>query len=133
MHIYACVYGFMYVCIYVYIKCMDVLLKEGSYVNLSDDQEWIPLHAAVLGRSLKAVKVLLKNNALANHLNSEGLSPLHMAVYINNPIIAQELLNAGADPIINNEEKSPLQLAIELKNTDLLDCILGADSLLVSQ
>ena len=114
-------------------KCVKTLLKQGSYVNLTDHQGWTPLHAAVLGCNLKAVKCLLNKCALPNELNGDGLSSCHLAVFMNDVRVLRELIQAGGDPLQPAALISPFQLAIDLKKTIVLDYFLRLPCFLVCE
>ena len=115
-------------------KCVKLLIKVGWSMDLPDEAGWRPLHAAVFGQSLDMVKCLLTKGADPNTLTKAGLSPLHLAVYNNDLYITHELFQQGADPLIHShttEEGTPFQLAINLKNTLVLDYFLLQSSFLV--
>lgn len=112
-------------------KCLKSLLKGGCYVNLCDDLGWTALHAAVLSNSLDAIKLLLENYALPNQLNTDGLSPCHLAVITGDLYIVHELIKAGGDPLVKNSTVTPFQLAIDLKQTTILDYFLHMPTFLV--
>ena len=113
---------------------MKTLLKHGCYVNLSDGQGWTPLHAAVLGRDVDAVRFLLANSALPNVLSLVGLSPCHLSVFVNDVAIMHELVQAGGDPLQTataHAQYTPFQLALDLKRTLLVDYLLRLPCFLV--
>ena len=117
-------------------KCVKLLMKNGWCIDLQDDAGWRPLHAAVFGRSLDVVKCLLAKGADSNVLTKAGLSPLHLAVSNNDLYTTHELFQYGADPLIESrsamvDEGTPFQLAINLKNTLVLDYFLLQSSFLV--
>ena len=117
-------------------KCVKLLMKGGWCVDLQDDAGWRPLHAAAFGRSLDAVKCLVAKGADPNVLTKAGLSPLHLAVYNNDLYTTHELFQHGADPLVESrsamvDEGTPFQLAINLKNTLVLDYFLLQSTFLV--
>ena len=81
-------------------KCIKSLLKSGSYVSLCDEFGFMPLHAAVLGRSYNAVRLLLENSALPNQKNFDGLSPFHLSVMADDIHLVHELIMAEGDPLL---------------------------------
>ena len=117
-------------------KCVKLLMKNGWCIDLQDDAGWRPLHAAVFGQSLDVVKCLLAKGADSNVLTKAGLSPLHLAVSNNDLYTTHELFQYGADPLIESrsamvDEGTPFQLAINLKNTLVLDYFLLQSSFLI--
>jgi len=112
-------------------KCMKFLLKGGCYVTGCDELGWTALHAAVLSKSLDAIKLLLENYALPNQLNYDGLTPCHLAVIIGDLYITHELMKSGGDPLVKNTHITPFQLAIDLKQCVILDYFLHMPLFLV--
>ena len=101
-------------------KCIRALLKSGGFVTMGDDAGWTPLHAAVLGCNLEAVKLLLEHNALPNQLNDDGLTPCHLAVFADNLHIVHELMTHGGDPLLEGVERTPFQMAIDLEKNNVM-------------
>ena len=112
------------------VTCIRVLLKAGSYVNMGDDEGWTPLHAAVLGSNLDAVRFLLEQNALPNQVNDDGFSPCHLAVCSDNLLIVHELMTNGGDALLQGNEVSPFQMAIDSKKSGVLKYFLYMPNLL---
>ena len=112
-------------------KCIRVLLKCGSFVNLSDDQGFTPLHAAVLGRNCPSIRLLVQNNALPNQVNQDGLSPCHLAVIADDMFMIHELVGPKGDPLVEGLVASPFQMAIDLNKGEALAYFIHMSSLLV--
>ena len=114
-------------------KCVKQLTKAGWSVDLCDNANWQPLHAAAFGRSLDAMRCLLEKGADPNALTRDGLSALHFGVYNNDLYLVHALIQYGADPCIvsRSHEGTPFQLAINLKSELVLEYLLLLPSFLV--
>ena len=116
------------------LKCMRILLKCGSYVNLEDDQGFTPLHAAVMGTDFRSVRFLLDNDAAVDRVNVEGLSPCHLAVLVGDVRVVRELVVVGmANPLLMGAVVSPFQVAVDLERYNVLTYFLSLPSLLVTR
>ena len=80
----------------------SVLIEAGAKVNARNDNGLTPLHHAV-NASSGVVKVLLRAGADVNARDSEGYSPLMYAVTESDIETVRALLDAGANP--NLQEK----------------------------
>ncbi|KAL3135088.1 hypothetical protein ABBQ32_008033 [Trebouxia sp. C0010 RCD-2024] len=132
------------------------LIKEGADVNQrgSGEDKVIPqaplslaiekastvlggtaLHAAVKAGATKAVEVLLANNACIDLHDRDGYAPLHEAA--NEPVIAELLLDHGANPEIQNSHNHLQPLHMAARHGSLAVCRLllsaGADVTAVSK
>jgi ankyrin repeat protein len=85
------------------VKEIERLILAGCDVNLFDDMGYTPLHHAVEGEQIEAVKVLLERGALinANDDTTIGETPLSLAVQGAHFELVRLLLESGADPDIN--------------------------------
>ena len=100
-----------------HVETVIALLDQfGADVNLTDSQANTPLHCLVLFpyQHLKmrdkdhyyaTAKILVKYNAKVNERNKEGNTPLHLAAANNHPKIVELLLNIGANPMTENNER----------------------------
>ena len=85
-----------------------------------------PLHAAVAGRSLEAVRALVEAGAPIDAHQQEGWTPLHEAVHQGNIEMTKYLLAHGADPKLQNEKgKNAIGLAADEGKLDLLKLLKG--------
>ena len=103
----------------------EALIKYGADVNAKNKNDSTPLHKAVHKQKLDLVEILIKNNAVLDYQDlPNGDTPLHLAVYSNNENIVKALLNVGANiNLINNEKKTPAQVATQEGHTDIADLI----------
>lgn len=102
------------------INCQKALL------NVTCNQGWSPLHAAVCEGSLNAVKTLLAYQADATlRTNERGLTALHLAIHHEKEEMVDCLVKY--DPrlinIIDNKNQSPLQFARMKGNPRLIGAL----------
>lgn len=115
------------------IKCIKVLTKNGSSVTLLDATGWTPLHAAVAGENVECIRYILQCEASLTSITDDGWSPLHLAVSVGDLYIVHEIIMHGGDPLFHAAGKlTPFQLAINLKQTLILDYFLHLQRFLVS-
>jgi uncharacterized protein len=85
-----------------------------------------PLHAAVAGRSIDAVRQLVQAGAPLDGKQQGGWTPLHAAVHRADMEMTSYLLAHGADPKLQNDEgKSAIGLAAEEGGAALLKLLKG--------
>lgn len=130
------------------------LLSSGADVGARDEDGYTPLHIAVKSRNESIVKRLLIHGSNVNVRKKNGLTPFDMAVGSESVSIFRMLmdrnadkklgtsalhdsvrqgdhtrvswlLNAGVDPDSGDKNLvSPLQLAVEVQNTDIVKLLL---------
>lgn len=85
------------------VQEIERLISVGYDVNLFDDMSYTPLHHAVMGGSVDAVKALFRHGAFvdANDFANIGETPLALAVQSEYLELVCLLLESGADPDIN--------------------------------
>jgi ankyrin repeat protein len=95
----------------------DEVLRLKPDVNIMNLSGGTPLHNAVSGRNLQAVKKLIENKALVNASDIQGRSPLYV-ISGDGPEIAESLeiarylIEHGADPhSVTNTGATPLHTA----------------------
>src|SRR5688500_10414001 len=85
-----------------------------------------PLHAAVAGRSMDAVRQLVEAGAPVDGKQQGGWTPLHAATHRGDVEMTSYLLAHGADPKQQNDEgKSAIGLAAEEGNAAILKLLKG--------
>lgn len=93
---------------------IDLLIKNGAYVNLQNLYGDTALHNATFYGNIKAVILLIENGAHVNQQNALGYTPLHNAVISRNVKIIRLLDEKKASfDIRNYNNKSPFDLLIE--------------------
>lgn len=112
---------------------VEALIKAGFPPNCKIEEKCCntALHKAVLCKNVGVVKALIKLNASCNVKETAfGYTPLHMAVNVKDPLIAQILVDNGADlEDEDNAGMSPLLLAINQNDLLFVNFLieLGAD------
>ena len=88
-----------------------------ALVSGVDDERRSALHYSCGTGNVKCAKLLLVNGAEVDLRDKDGYTPLHIASgYMHKPIVS-ELIEAGADPEIeDNNDRSPLQLVETLRD-----------------
>ncbi|KAL7319689.1 hypothetical protein PS15m_002796 [Mucor circinelloides] len=112
-------------------EMLEDIFKEGDFdINHTDDLGDTALHYTARFGSLTCMELLLKvPNINVNLKNKkEGNTPLHLAVqYEEDPEVALNmvdiLIDAGADPRIQNNAKSTVEDYVVGRNDDMRDLI----------
>jgi len=78
-------------------RCLADLIHTGLNLNAQSPSGETPLLAAIQKRDLAGVRVLLDADANIDRADNQGFTPLMWAVIQDQPMIAQELLQRGAD------------------------------------
>jgi ankyrin repeat protein len=91
------------------------------------------LHQAILEKNSLLVEYLVKNavnvKAIVNQKSKGGVVPLHAAVRINNPDVAQYLIDNGAEVDVPNMiGHTPLMAAIFCGSREMVRCLLKNNS-----
>ena len=84
------------------MKAAQWLLRAGVDANAQDVAGYTPLHHAAVGGMDSLVRILLESKVLVNTINREGRTPLHYAAAYGHAVVAGMLLDAGADPDIED-------------------------------
>ncbi|XP_028656342.1 ankyrin repeat domain-containing protein 49 [Erpetoichthys calabaricus] len=74
-----------------------LLSAHVELVNVTDDDQYTPLHRAAYSGHLEVVQELLAHNANIHAKTVDGWTPLHSACKWNNAKVASYLLQNGAD------------------------------------
>ena len=78
-----------------------VLIAKGADVNKPG---WTPLHYAATRGHLAVMTLLLDNHAYIDASSPNNTTPLMMAAFYGTPSAVKLLLEAGADPLIKNDQ-----------------------------
>lgn len=93
-----------------------------------------PLHLAIYqedGLSLPVVDFLIQNSGSLDRQTKEGNTPLHYCVIYNKIECLRLLLRVGANPNIeNNNNKTPLDIAVERNGAKMIDMVIHLHSCL---
>lgn len=77
------------------------LIAKGADVNKPG---WAPLHYAATNGHLAVMTLLLDNHAYIDAASPNGSTPLMMAALYGTPSAVKLLLEAGADPLLKNDQ-----------------------------
>ncbi len=77
------------------------LIARGADVNKTG---WTPLHYAATTGQMAVIDLLLENYAYIDAASPNGSTPLMMAAHYGSAESVQQLLTAGADPMLKNEK-----------------------------
>jgi len=106
---------------------VKALLGAGANVNLSDDDDWTPLHYASRWGDAEVAKLLLDRGADVSLPDSEGDLPIHIATRYGNEEMLRVLLNAGSNPNIKDgSAKTPLLIAVIWGHVGIIKLLLKA-------
>jgi ankyrin repeat protein len=85
------------------MDCAKLLIAAGADVNIPNNQGETPLHAAcTAGGPTECIELLIAAGADVNAQTEDGATPLHCACHRNKTHLVQALLEAGADPTIED-------------------------------
>ena len=109
--------------LYISNEVSPVLIEKGADVNRRDnDGNNAMMVNAEWHGSLDVLKAMLNAGLDINARNKEGNTVLHILIKRNSTQTARLLLKKGADyNIANNDQVTPVQLAVENGKDDLLD------------
>jgi ankyrin repeat protein len=106
---------------------MDLLIDHPDFitVDVEDDDKKTPLHHACANRDLELTVMLLDANANVNQLLPCGCTVLHHVIRDEHHAMAIVLLEYGASVNIpNDSEETPLHLAAEVDDIEMMDLLL---------
>ncbi|CAF0850081.1 unnamed protein product [Didymodactylos carnosus] len=114
------------------IDLLNILLNRSQKRTQLDDTDLIGntlLHFAACTMSFNSTiinHILTLEKTLLNVKNNRGQTPLHLAVSHNNIDAVSQLINAGVDAsIVDNDHLSPLHLCTSLMTVSNRSCILS--------
>jgi len=104
--------------------CIEDYLKENPSLVHARGAHGLPLlYYPVLHDHQEVAEYLLQKGADVNAASPSGITPLHGAVMFNQPRMAQWLLDHGANPNQKYDGKTPLAMAVETKQVELVDML----------
>ena len=102
-------------------EILQILIKSGSFLNISDNYGITPLHLAAFKGQDEYLSIFLQNNANINALDSFKRTPLHYAIMEGQFNSAYLLLESGAKIDIDDiDGNSLLHYAVSSKGNSLL-------------
>lgn len=116
-----------------YIELAKSIISNGINVSIQDVDGQTPLHYCALNESLEVGYEILKQKPNLALADKYGNQPLWSAV-IRCPQddigLVKEMINQGADANWKNKvDKSPLDLAIEMNDDELIEILQSGKSL----
>ncbi len=112
------------ICTAAVLGCMDCVMEfikeDPSLVNAQGAHGIPLLYFTVIHANLDIAQYLLQQGADPNAAPPGGISPLHGAVMFNQAKMVRWLLDQGADPNPKYDGKTPLAIALEKNQTELV-------------
>ncbi|XP_071735465.1 uncharacterized protein [Rutidosis leptorrhynchoides] len=108
-----------------HIELMEILLSAGVDVN-SQSESGTPLIWAAGHGQQDALKLLLKHKADPNIETDDGITPLLSTVAAGSLPCLELLIQEGAKVNIIAGGATPLHIAADIGNTELITCLLNA-------
>jgi len=105
------------------IAQVQLLLSQGTDINLLNRSRFTPLHTAVLNRKKEIAELLINKGANLNAKNNRGLAPLHIASTTGQKEIVELLISKGADVNIMAGRDNALTIAKKKNNTEIIDIL----------
>ncbi|XP_070576697.1 ankyrin repeat and SOCS box protein 3-like [Ptychodera flava] len=107
-------------------KLLKKLIKSGKSINVRDNRGWSPLHQAAYDGHTQCIKILCDHVDTDVNLRAfEGGTALYFAASGGHLDAMKVLLNAGADPLVpDNEENAPLLKAVRGNHTECVKLLL---------
>ena len=97
------------------------LIEKGADVNKPG---WTPLHYAATHGHVQIMTLLLDNEAYIDAGSPNGSTPLMMAAMYGTPSAVKLLLEAGADPLLQNDQGlTAIDFAQRVNRTDSVEII----------
>ncbi len=111
------------------VESMKELLRSGANANASAGEYTYPLEAAAASGHANAARLLLDNGADVNHQHGVTGPPLLNAVDSGNVDTVELLLSRGADVHLQGDGYTPLRLAREKKNQEVVSLLESAGAI----
>jgi len=106
------------------LDCIEDFLKEDPKYITARGAHGIPLlYFPVIHGHTRVAQYLLEQGADPNAASPDGITPLHGAVMFNQPKMASWLLDHGANPNPIYDSKTPLAMAQEKKQVEMVEIL----------
>ncbi|MDP2817682.1 MAG: ankyrin repeat domain-containing protein [Polaromonas sp.] len=106
------------------VEAAASLVKRDADVNKTG---WAPLHYAATSGSLAILSLLLDNHAYIDAESPNGSTPLMMAAMYGTPQAVKLLVDAGADPLLKNQQGlTAIDFARRASRTESVDLLAAA-------
>jgi hypothetical protein len=100
------------------------LIRRDADVNKTG---WTPLHYAASSGHVALISLLLDNHAYIDAESPNGTTPLMMAAMYGTPAAVKFLLEAGADPLLKNQQGlGAIEFAQRASRPEAVELIAGA-------
>ena len=94
------------------VQIVDLLIKRGAKVNVTNMGDDTPLHNAAQNGHVSIIKKLVQQKCNINVVNEHGNTPLHYACFGQYAVCCEELVASGAlVSICNKYNQTPLSKA----------------------
>jgi ankyrin repeat protein len=101
----------------------DFLLEDPNLVNARGAHGIPLLYFPIIHARMEVAEYLLSQGADPNAASPGGITPLHGAVMFNQPEMALWLLKHGVNPNPKYDGKTPLALALENEQKELVEIL----------
>jgi ankyrin repeat protein len=106
------------------LDCMDDFIKmDPKLINARGTHGLPLLYFPVIHAKTEVAEYLYQHGADPNAASPGGITPLHGAVMFNQPKMAEWLLEHGAGPNPRYDGKTPLAMALEKQQTELIEVL----------
>ncbi|KAK1458788.1 hypothetical protein CCUS01_09042 [Colletotrichum cuscutae] len=111
------------------VDCLLTILEKVVSISLEAPAEngYTAVHFAVVGRKISAVELLHARGANINARSVDGQLALHIAVAQGNLAAVERLLELGSEMTPDCDGMTPLLLAYEYNNQEIIDCLRAHD------
>ena len=104
---------------------IELLLDKAISVNLTNKDEFTPLHVTAQFDHVEATKSLVEGGAAINSTNRDGITPLMVSTYSGKSEIIRYLTEIGADINIRDDNNNTaIHLVVESGSVDIVQLLL---------